>query len=230
LLPDLPQHKTKFKQNLELEQEKIDVDVKIDSNSSSNNDGTDDGNDDDDEQLMEAVDTALIEGEKSGSKTATTRPIDARAQLCLTGHSMGGATASLLAVCLAERAHWREAIHVHTFGAPPVGGSGVARLAVLEQLHRYVRPGDVVPHRVPVSGYQHVGYEVLLTPSRFARIHELASGAQRRATSSGGGVWSSASLLMALGVEPHSIVGYYRDVERLYDAMLAWRAPPPARL
>ena len=59
------------------------------------------------------------------------RPLDRRSSLILTGHSMGGAVASLLAVLLVDEARWASPIDVHTFGAPAVGGSDIAQVIII---------------------------------------------------------------------------------------------------
>jgi predicted lipase len=78
--------------------------------------------------------------------------------LWITGHSMGGALATLAAPWLRERDI--EMTGLCTFGAPMAGDARLARLfrdRPIPSLHRYVREGDPVPALPPRGlGYQHV--------------------------------------------------------------------------
>lgn len=86
--------------------------------------------------------------------------------LRITGHSLGGAVASLVALFLQREGLRVEA--VYTFGSPRVGNAAW-RAAYSEALgecsYRVIAEGDLVP-LVPglLDGYRHVGQEILLTP------------------------------------------------------------------
>lgn len=127
---------------------------------------------------------------------------------------MGGAVASLLAVLLVDEARWAAPVRVYTFGAPAVGGPDVAQLACLERSHRFVRPGDVAPRRVPVSGYEQHGFDVLIESGRFSCLHSRSARGRARLASEGG-VLKTAQLVRALGVEPHNIAGYFREIDNI---------------
>lgn len=73
--------------------------------------------------------------------------------LVLTGHSLGGATATMLAEMLVERF---PDLTLVTFGSPRPGGRGFrARMASINH-HRFVHGDDVVPKTPPfLSGYVH---------------------------------------------------------------------------
>lgn len=91
--------------------------------------------------------------------------IVARAKhVVITGHSLGGAIATLFAVKLAlERPDVRPRIEVVTFGAPAVGLEGfkilVDRLGL--PITRIVHANDGVPFTPPLF-YRHVGREIWL--------------------------------------------------------------------
>ncbi|MDX1400396.1 MAG: lipase family protein [Kiloniellales bacterium] len=73
--------------------------------------------------------------------------------LIITGHSLGGALATLAAV------HCPQAL-VYTFGAPRVGNQAFAHAFAArgQQLHRFVNHRDPVPLLPPgFIGYRHVG-------------------------------------------------------------------------
>lgn len=93
-----------------------------------------------------------INDNSSDDTTAAPAALSRNASVCFAGHSMGGAVASLLACLFAEHAHWPGALAVNTFGAPAIGGPDVSRLPCLRHAHCFVRPGDVVPRRVPALG------------------------------------------------------------------------------
>ena len=83
--------------------------------------------------------------------------------LWLTGHSLGGALATLAMASLGEEA--RPVYGLYTFGQPRVGGKTFARnfdLDFKSRMFRFVNNNDVVT-RVPTRqmGYRHVG-QVLL--------------------------------------------------------------------
>ena len=73
----------------------------------------------------------------------------------VTGHSLGGALATLLASDLASRPDPKPRLAVYTFGSPRVGNAAFARDfgAAVKDSWRIVNDGDVVP---TVSGSQAV--------------------------------------------------------------------------
>lgn len=92
----------------------------------------------------------------------------------ITGHSLGGAVAALLAVYLIEDGH--KVVKVITFGQPKfTTAAGVAKLAMLP-ITRVVDENDIVPMLPPTTlgnreygTYEHVGPElILLEGPRFA--------------------------------------------------------------
>ena len=89
---------------------------------------------------------------------------EVKARLTITGHSLGGAVAVIVAWLLSERG-WR-ADQVVTFGGPRVGDGAWRRCyqaALGERTWRVVNGTDVVC-RVPswCAGWRHVGREVFL--------------------------------------------------------------------
>ncbi|MGI5816819.1 MAG: lipase family protein [Armatimonadota bacterium] len=91
-------------------------------------------------------------------------PVAAGRRLWITGHSMGGALATLAAPWLRERG---VPVHgVATFGAPMVGGvrfRDLIRSLAIPAFHRYVVEDDAVPRLPPEPlKYQHVGPAFLI--------------------------------------------------------------------
>ncbi|MBD3291954.1 MAG: hypothetical protein GF393_03455 [Armatimonadia bacterium] len=93
----------------------------------------------------------------SDVEAAIAGPVDEGRRLWITGHSMGGALATLAAPWLRHRGF--PVGGVCTFGAPMVGGIRLAnffRRSPLNGFHRYVREGDPVPSLPPEPlNYQH---------------------------------------------------------------------------
>lgn len=95
-------------------------------------------------------------------------------RLVITGHSLGGALATLAADDLAELG-WPN-LTVITFGSPRVGNGPFAR-SYNEKLEsntlRWVNAGDPVPHIPWVLGtYRHVGTQVYLRPDFTLQVDE----------------------------------------------------------
>lgn len=88
---------------------------------------------------------------------AVAAPVAAGRRLWVTGHSMGGALATLATPWLCSRG--LPVSGVYTFGAPMVGGVGLSNLfrsLPVRAFHRYVLEGDPVPALPPrPTVYQH---------------------------------------------------------------------------
>lgn len=82
----------------------------------------------------------------------------------LTGHSLGGAIATLLAVAMRP-----QAVKLITFGQPRVSTSRELKLALYGEYIRVVNGSDVVP-RSPWLGYSHAGTCVYLDNKGRKRI------------------------------------------------------------
>jgi hypothetical protein len=100
----------------------------------------------------------------------------------VTGHSLGGAVAALLAIYLIEDGH--KVVQVVTFGQPKfTTAAGVAKLGFLP-ITRVVDENDVVPMLPPTTlftrsagPYQHIGPEVMLLEGphfAFLPVHDAA--------------------------------------------------------
>lgn len=99
-------------------------------------------------------------------------------KLWFTGHSLGGAMASICAGrCLLSHIDTRPE-QVHTFGSPRVGTKRYINHANVDY-YRWVNNNDIVPKSPPAwLGYRHAGKEVYLDSD--GKISSL-NGGQRRA-------------------------------------------------
>jgi hypothetical protein len=80
--------------------------------------------------------------------------------LWITGHSLGGALATL--ACRQLQADSFPVQATYTFGGPRVGNAAFAA-SLPAPLYRFVLGDDIVPHLPPRDVYQHGGVEVSLT-------------------------------------------------------------------
>lgn len=85
---------------------------------------------------------------------------DGDRKIWITGHSLGGALATLAAA----RAHeWLDIAGVYTFGQPLVGNRRFAKLfnrRFRDRFHRFVNDADIVPKVPPAPLYAHVDQRV----------------------------------------------------------------------
>lgn len=92
---------------------------------------------------------------------------DKRSKLYLTGHSLGGAAATLAGARLISMGIDPKQIEVITFGAPAVGNAAfAAKFESVLHLTRIVNSGDPVPGvlQTLVGGYQQFGREIKWNP------------------------------------------------------------------
>ena len=94
----------------------------------------------------------------------------------VTGHSLGGALATLGAAHLS----CRGLVACYTFGAPRVGNNGFSS-SLRTPVYRVVNPGDPVPHvPTPLRGYSHAGdRRRLRRASTSDRVREIWNGLAR---------------------------------------------------
>ena len=94
----------------------------------------------------------------------------------ITGHSLGGALATLGAAHLSGRG----LAACYTFGAPRVGNKGFSS-SLQTPVYRVVNPGDPVPHvPTPLRGYRHAGERRRLrTTSPSDNVREIWNGLVR---------------------------------------------------
>ena len=108
--------------------------------------------------------------------------------IILTGHSLGGALATLVAFFLQREGFNIQA--VYTFGSPRVGNGGFRDAYTIPlgaKTFRVVCAGDLVPlvpglFTTPMDGYRHVGTEVYLNGMIYiapSRLIEIALDAWR---------------------------------------------------
>jgi predicted lipase len=92
--------------------------------------------------------------------------------LFLQGHSLGGATATVLADLLLPGT---PELHIITIGSPRPGGRGLRnRLKDLDHL-RFVHGSDIVPKSPPcLTGYVHTHPQVYLEDANETRFDRVA--------------------------------------------------------
>lgn len=82
--------------------------------------------------------------------------LDKKKPVVVTGHSLGGATATIAALDLKQRGY--DVHSLTTFGCPRVGAPDFKQIYEKAEIpsFRFVNSYDVVP-RIPKIGYDHVG-------------------------------------------------------------------------
>ena len=89
--------------------------------------------------------------------------INDNCQILLTGHSLGGAIATLVGTYLLDIGIKKECIDVYTFGSPPVGSKIYAEKYNSKiNLFRVINKNDVVPKINKISSLEHLGKEIIL--------------------------------------------------------------------
>ena len=137
---------------------------------------------------------------------------DAGLPLWLTGHSLGGAMATLAA---AELVHADEAFYgLYTFGSPRVGDRDFARVFNVEarsRMYRFQNNNDIVT-RVParVMGYSHVGSFVYISEDGDLSAD---SGWWYRFLDRVGGAVRDLGELGLDGVDDHNMTHYARAID-----------------
>ena len=140
-------------------------------------------------------------------------------EIWITGHSLGGALAVLLAATLGETG--RPVAGLYTFAAPRVGDSAFAdrlNAHLTAAAHwRVANAGDLVPHVPPEPTFSHAGNRALLLKNgRVSHSEEdwiaMATGMWRWIR----GVVSNRALNIKA---PHSLEGKDGYLERLTNAL-----------
>jgi len=97
--------------------------------------------------------------------------INKNATIILTGHSLGGALATLAGCHLYEQGVKKENIEIYTFGAPPVGREDFYNYYNGKlNIYRIVNEKDVVPKLNQVTDFFHLGEEIVLSSDQ-GEIH-----------------------------------------------------------
>lgn len=92
-------------------------------------------------------------------------------KIMLTGHSLGGALATLVGCYLIELGVLRENLSVYSFGAPPLGTKQFCDFYNNKiDVYRMVNESDIVPKLDKVSRFYHLGEEIVL-PSNDGEVH-----------------------------------------------------------
>lgn len=93
-------------------------------------------------------------------------------KIILTGHSLGGAIATLLGCYLHDLGVGEDQLDVYTFGAPPVGSLAFAKhYHGRFPLYRVVNTLDPVPMLARVTHLNHLG-ELIALPSNEGELHD----------------------------------------------------------
>lgn len=84
-------------------------------------------------------------------------------KIILTGHSLGGAVATLVACYLNDLGVKKENMSVYTFGAPPVGSKEFClKYKNKLDLYRVFNQKDIIPKIERITSLKHLGQEVIL--------------------------------------------------------------------
>ncbi len=124
-------------------------------------------------------------------------------KLYVTGHSLGGALATLMAY-IASNNQGITVDGVYTYGQPPVGDSGFKQCYennLLEKTFRFVNYKDVVPRLKPNKNAEHVGLLLFMDS-----VGNLTTEKQK------GLLNSTKNILDSALVESHSIGEYLADL------------------
>lgn len=135
--------------------------------------------------------------------------------LITTGHSLGGALASMCALCAASR-HPKNDVRCVTFGSPAVGNAAFVTsfAGFVRRSIRVVHEKDPVPKMLPAFWFPHVETrrsiegEVVLPPDA---SHEIFRGLLSR-------LWKYLMQAVEGDLCYHSLSAYVACLERLYDA------------
>eukprot|EP00160_Parvularia_atlantis_P021243 Unigene9122_Nuclearia_a/m.27906 Unigene9122_Nuclearia_a/g.27906 ORF Unigene9122_Nuclearia_a/g.27906 Unigene9122_Nuclearia_a/m.27906 type:complete len:1317 (-) Unigene9122_Nuclearia_a:59-4009(-) len=122
--------------------------------------------------------------------------------LHLCGHSLGGATAIVLALLIKTRLQWTAPIHVTTVGAPMIGDPDLVKESdrLLPNVHQFVNVLDPVPQLLARDG---VGF------ARPSCVHVLDGSGELRTILSENHLRNVLSGVRALFVAPLSFVAWH---------------------
>jgi len=89
--------------------------------------------------------------------------INNNCKILLTGHSLGGAIATLVGTYLSDIGIKKECMDVYTFGSPPVGSKAYTEKYNQKiNLFRVINKNDIVPKIDKISSLKHLGKEIIL--------------------------------------------------------------------
>lgn len=104
-------------------------------------------------------------------------------KIWITGHSLGGALASLFAGMLIENGY--TVYGIYTFASPRPGDGAFARQlnqGVIGPHYRVVNAGDIVPHVPPEPFYSHAGKRIIIKATH--KVNSDQSWLKQRAAAS----------------------------------------------
>ena len=100
---------------------------------------------------------------KLEEKICKINEINKNTKILLTGHSKGGAIATLVGCFLTKLGINKDNLEIYTFGAPPVGDRDFAkRYDNRVNLFRVVNKNDPIPFTPIIAGLKHFGKEIVL--------------------------------------------------------------------
>lgn len=177
-------------------------------------------------RLLSALDDAIrasadVSADVSPDSAARDGPQLPPWRVLVTGHSLGGALATL---CAAELAASRRRITVSlvNFGSPRMGNSAFARSfnALVPDSCRVVNGSDAVAALPSVLGYAHVAHGVRLSPAGVPRADadDAAAPQPAPAAADGGGLAGLWSALRGGGAADPSSAAAVSAVSKLGDA------------
>ena len=89
--------------------------------------------------------------------------INKNCEIILTGHSLGGAIATLAACYFHDLGLKKENMSVYTFGAPPIASKEFCKKYEEKlDLYRIVNENDVIPKIYKITKFKHLGVEIKL--------------------------------------------------------------------
>lgn len=146
----------------------------------------------------------------------------ASTRVVVTGHSLGGAVATLLAVAIREH-HPTLPLSVYTFGSPKVCCRPLAKHhnRIVATTYRFVNDRDLVP-RVPAWGFTHVA----------GLVHLLQSGQRASAPRRWWAKLREWCTTQFTGIGEHYLIHYQDALEARLGRLACdqmWPPPPSAR-
>lgn len=123
-------------------------------------------------------------------------------QLYVTGHSLGGALATLYSYMLSSKID--QSITVMTFGSPRVGNYKFADSFMKKKniIHYRITNGRDIITALPIINYYHTGYHIIL------KNHQIKTQMNNNCLLK----WYRSSILHNWRIDDHLLVNYFRNI------------------